>query len=173
MKSKSLFLLLLLLLLLAFIALTGTLNVPAQKNEFIGYEHKGVVYGETLPNGARDLGGGLLSDSLYAVTRFSKNKKHYLWLEMITDRDKEGVPSWIVLDALELPEMKSNQKLLFSYSSTCTVDGREDLDVIVLAEERPKRKNSYRVLRAWRANLEREEFETVATRGIVCGRQKP
>jgi hypothetical protein len=71
--------------ILIFIAFT--LNVSAQKKEFVGYKHKGVVVGETLPNGAKDLGGGLLSNENFGVSRFSKGKKHYLWLEKITGRD--------------------------------------------------------------------------------------
>ncbi len=67
-----------------------------QKTNYKGYKHKGVVYGETLSNGVKDHGGGLLSNESYGVSRFSKGKKDMLWLEKITDRDKKGVPSWEV-----------------------------------------------------------------------------
>ncbi|HYP51556.1 MAG TPA: hypothetical protein VEQ34_11500 [Pyrinomonadaceae bacterium] len=92
------------LVLLAFLILPATL--AAQKKELIGYRHKGVVYGETLPNGARDLGGGLLSDDNYGVSRFAKGGKHMLWLEKVTSRDKKGVPSWEVRDVLVINNLK-------------------------------------------------------------------
>jgi hypothetical protein len=153
------------LLLLTF--LTFALGVSAQKNGFIGYKHKGVVVGETLPNGAKDLGGGLLSNENYGVSRFSKGRKHFLWLEKITGRDADGVPSWIVKDVLEFDALKKNQEFLFSYSSTCAKGNMENLDTIVLAEHKPKTRN-YKILKAWKANLSTEKFEKISTKGIVC-----
>ncbi len=159
-----------LLLLLIFIALS--LNVSAQKKEFIGYKHKGVVVGETLPNGVKDLGGGLLSNENYGVSRFSKGKKHYLWLEKITGRDSNGVPSWIVKDVLEFDTLKKHREFLFSYSSTCTIGGSENLDTIVLAEFKPKKK-TYKILKAWKANIKKEKFEKLSTKGIKCKYELP
>ncbi|HEY0458930.1 MAG TPA: hypothetical protein VGC97_07220 [Pyrinomonadaceae bacterium] len=160
-----------LMLLLAFLACG--LSAAAQKKEFVGYRHKGVVYGETLPNGAKDLGGGLLSDEDYGVTRFSKGKKHYLWLEQITDRDDAGVPAWIVKDVLEFDALKKHQEFLFSYSSSCTTaGGAENLDTIVLAELKPNTKK-YKVLKAWKANLEKGKFEKLSIKGVQCTAEKP
>ncbi len=158
------------LLLLTF--LVFTLNIAAQKKGFIGYKHKGVVVGETLPNGAKDLGGGLLSDENYAVTRFSKGKKHYLWLEMITGRDREGVPNWIVRDVIEFDPLKKNEEFLFSYSSTCTTGGKANLDTIVLAE-RIRKSKRYKVLKAWKANISEGKFEKLSIRGIQCKVENP
>lgn len=89
-------------------ALAGGLN-----NEYIGYRHKGVIYGEKLPNGVKDLGGGLLSDERYGVTRFSKGKVFMLWLERIIDRDAKGVPNWIVKDVLVFSELKRIRSFYF------------------------------------------------------------
>jgi len=158
-----------LVLLLTF--LIFVFDISAQKREFIGYKHKGVVVGETLPNGAKDLGGGLLSNENYGVTRFSKGRKHYLWFEKITGRNTEGVPSWIVKDILEFDALKKNQEFLFSYSSTCTTNEKKNLDTIVLAELVPKTKK-YKVLKAWKANITREKFEKLATKGIQCKTEK-
>lgn len=158
-----------LFLLLIFTAFS--LNISAQKKQFIGYKHKGVVFGETLPNGAKDLGGGLLSNENYGVSRFSKGKKNYLWLEKITGRDLKGVPSWIVKDVLEFDALKKNQEFLFSYSSFCTTAGKKNLDTIVLAELQPKTKK-YKILKAWKANVKSEKFEKASTRGIQCKAEK-
>lgn len=159
-----------LLFLLAFLILPTV--AAAQKKEFVGYRHKGVVYGETLPNGAKDLGGGLLSVEDYGVSRFSKGKKQMLWLEKITSRDKKGIPSWEVTDVLVINNLKQNQKFLFSYSSTCTENGEADIDLIVLAELQ-RAKKAYKVLQAWRADLLKEKFEKVPVDGIKCEYVEP
>jgi hypothetical protein len=155
-----------LLFLLAFLILPPSL--AAQKKEFVGYRHKGVVYGETLPNGARDLGGGLLSDDNYGISRFAKGGRQMLWLEKVTSRDKKGVPSWEVLDVLIINNLKKNQQFLFSYASPCTDgSGAEDLDLVVLAELQAAPK-AYKVLQAWRADLLSEKFVPLSTEGIRC-----
>ena len=159
-----------LLLILTF--LVFAFDVPAQKNDFIGYKHKGVVVGETLPNGAKDLGGGLLSNENYGVSRFSKGRKHYLWLEKLTGRGTDGVPNWIVKDVLEFDSLGKNQVFLFSYSSVCTTNGKESLDTIVLAERQTKSKK-YKILKAWKANTKQEKFVKISTRGIRCKIENP
>lgn len=148
-------------------ACAGATCASDETRQFIGYRHKGGKRGEKLPNGARDLGGGLLSDENYGVSRFSNGKKFMLWLEKIIDRDEEDVPDWEVKDALVFDKLKKNQKFLLSYSSPCTDNGAENLDIIVLAETHPKHK-TYKILKAWRADLEREKFESFSIEGIVC-----
>ena len=145
---------------------------PQKKSEFIGYRHRGVLYGQTLPNGAKDLGGGLLSDGDYGVTRFSKGKKYMLWLEKITHRDSSGVPSWVVKDVLMFDNLKKNREFLFSYSSDCRRQGKEDLNLIVSAEFHPAKK-TYRVIAAWRANVKKEKFEKISDKGIRCSYVEP
>lgn len=153
-------------LLLFFILITLPIFASPQKKDFIGYKHKGVLYGEILSNGAKDLGGSLLSNQNYGVSRFSKGKKYMLWLEKITSRDAKGVPSWIVKDVLIFDELKKNQEFLISYSSNCKQNGRENLNLVVMAELSPKK--TYKVIRAWRANVRSEKFEKVSEKGIVC-----
>jgi hypothetical protein len=140
-------------------------------DDFIGYRHKGVLRGETLPNGARDLGGGLLSNENYGVTRFAKGKKYMLWFEKIVDHNSEGVPLWEVKDVLTFEKPKKNQEFFFSYSSPCRQNRKVNLDLIVLAERLPRQK-SYKVISAWRANVRKERFEAVPTKGIVCSQGK-
>lgn len=159
-------------ILLSLLLLLAAGAVSAQKSEFIGYRHRGVVYGKTLPNGARDLGGGLLSDENYGISRFARGRKQMLWLEKITARDKKGVPSWEVKDVIVFGKPKKNQEFLFSYGSTCTENGAEDLDLIVLAEFEAAQK-SYKILRAWRADLLREKFTELPVEGIKCEYVEP
>lgn len=156
------------LFLLIFIIALGAQQVSAQrKKEFVGYEHKGVVYGATLPNGARDLGGGLLSNENYGVSRFSKAGKLMLWLERITEFDENGVPSWTVKDVLTFAAPKKNQEFLFSHSSNCLQNGEANLDLVVLAEF-SRKTNAYKIIGAWRANARKERFEKISNKGIVC-----
>lgn len=159
MKIKSIILLSLLFAFPVFAVL--------QKTNYVGYRHKGVVYGGTLPNGVKDLGGGLLSNESYGVSRYGKNGKDMLWLEKILSRDAKGVPIWLVKDVLLLDKLRRNQKLLFSYSSTCNLNGRESLDLIVLAELSENQK-TYKILKAWNANVKNEKFEEISTGGIKC-----
>lgn len=163
MKSK----LFLILLLFAF----PTLAV-SQKNDYIGFRHKGVKYGETLLNGVKDLGGGLLSKENYGVSRFSKGKKIMLWLEKITGRDNKGVPNWEVKDVLSFNNLKKNQEFMFSFSSSCLQNGKENLDMIVLTEFLPKNK-TYNILKAWKANAKKEKFEKLSKKAITCQYNSP
>ncbi len=159
-------------LLLLLIFLIVPTIVSAQKKDLIGYRHKGVIYGATLSNGAKDLGGGLLSNENYGVSRFSRGKKFMLWLEKITERDARGIPSWEVRDVLSFDKLKKNQEFLFSYSSSCLQNGKEKLDLIVQAEFLPKTK-TYKIIDAWRANVKREKFEKISTKGIKCAYIEP
>ncbi|CAN5702053.1 hypothetical protein BH18ACI1_BH18ACI1_17430 [soil metagenome] len=158
MKTKII--LILLLLALPTLAIT-------KKSEYIGYKHKGIKYGETLPNGVKDLGGGLLSNENYGVSRFTKGKKYMLWLEKITARDAKGVPSWEVRNVLSFDKLKKNQEFLFSYGSSCLQNGKGNLDMIVMTELLPKTK-TYKVLKAWKVNIKREKFDKISIKGIKC-----
>lgn len=156
------------LLLLTF----STFAVPLKKSEFVGYRHKGVVYGETLPNGVKDLGGGLLSNENYGVSRFQKGRKFMLWLEKVIERDKKGVPSWEVKDVLTFENLKKNEEFSFSYSSTCRQNGKENLDLIVMTETSPQKKNP-KVIRAWLASVRTGKFQKISDKGIVCQYSEP
>lgn len=153
-------------ILLILLILTIPVVASPQK-KYVGFKHKGVLYGEILANGAKDQGGGLLSNDKYGVSRFIKDKKTMLWLEKVTSRDSKGVPNWVVKDVLIFDALKKNQDFQFSYSSICVQNGRENLDLIVLTEFSPSKK-TYQVVRAWRANVKKERFETVSEKGIVC-----
>ena len=153
--------------------ITITAQISAQKKkEFIGYRHKGVVYGATLPNGAKDLGGGLLSNENFGVSRFTVGDKFMLWLERITEFDADGVPSWEVRDVLNFAQPKKNQEFLFSHSSTCLQNGEENFDLIVLTKFFQKTK-TYKIINAWQANVEQGKFEKVSNKGIVCRYEAP
>jgi hypothetical protein len=153
--------------LLLFLILITVPAIASPQKKYIGYKHKGVLYGETLPNGVRDLGGGLLSNMNYGVSRFTRDKKYMLWLEKITSRDAKGVPTWVVKDVLSFDNLKKNQEFHFSHSSICRQNGKENLDLVVLTEFSPSKK-TYQVISAWRANIKTGKFEKIPEKGIIC-----
>jgi hypothetical protein len=136
-------------------------------SDLVGYRHDGVRFREKLPNGAQDLGGGLLSDEAYGVTRFKKGNVYMLWLERIISRNRSSVPRWEVRDVLSFKTLKRNQEFLFSYSSPCRLNGRENLDLIVFAELSPRTKNPVPV-KAWIADVNEEKFRSIPVKGISC-----
>jgi hypothetical protein len=138
-----------------------------QKTRYIGFKHRGVLYDEILSNGVKSVGGGLLSDDKFGVSRYAKNKKTMLWLEKIVERDAVGVPSWEAKDVLLFDNLKQNQNLLFSYGSTCKQNGKVSLDLVVKVKQAPYQK-TYKVEDAWRANTKKGKFEKITTKGIKC-----
>ncbi len=90
-----------------------------------------------------------------------------LWLEKIADRDAKGVPNWEVQDVLTFDPPKKNQQFFLSYSSGCRQNGKTNLDLIVMAELLPKKKD-YKIIRAWRANVKKERFEKISSKAITC-----
>lgn len=153
--------------LIAILLLASTAIAFSQKNNYIGYRHKGVVNGQILDNGVKSLGGGLTSDENYGVSRYIIGKKYMLWLEEVVSRDARGVPTWIVKNVLTFDNLKKNEEFLFSYTSPCTQNGKSNLDLIVKAEFLPKT-DTYKVRDAWRANTRRGKFEKISTKGIKC-----
>lgn len=71
--------------------------VSAQKSKYVGYKHKPVLMDKTLPNGIKDLGGGMIIKgnkiTSYGIGRFSKGKTQMLWLELATGENEKGVTS--------------------------------------------------------------------------------
>lgn len=154
-----------LVLLLAFTIFA----VPvAAKKKYVGYRHRGVVVGAKLPNGVKDLGGLLLTNDNYGVTRYSKGRRHYLWLEKITSRNDKGVPEWLVTDVLSFKSLPANRQFVFSLNAVCKVNGEERPDMIVLARV-TRRGKRIKPLKAWLADTDAERFKPISTRGVKCG----
>lgn len=139
----------------------------AQKSKYVGYKHKGATLGETLSNGVKSVSGGLTSNEKLGVSRYTKGKKYMLWLEEIVGRDRDGVPTWIVRNVLSFDNLKKNQEFHFSYNSPCTLNEKENLDLIVKTEFLPKTK-AYKILEAWKANTKTLKFEEIDTKKVKC-----
>jgi len=154
-------------LILLFAILVLPMIAAGQKRAYVGYKYTGVAYDQKLPNGVRDLGGSLLENENYGVSRMKRGKTEMLWLSMISGRNWSGVPNWKVKDVIFLPTLKKGQEILHGISYPCTVNELEDLNLFVLAQLAPK-KNSYIVKKAWRANTRTKKFEALSTKGIAC-----
>ena len=151
----------------ALLVLLFSVAAFAQKSKYVGYQHKGVTLGEKLSNGVKSINGGLTSNNKLGVSRYTKGKKYMLWLEEIVSRDANGVPIWVVRNVLSFDNLKKNQEFHFSYNSPCTLDGKDNLDLIVKTEFTPKTK-SYKVLEAWKANTKTLKFEGIDTKKVQC-----
>ncbi len=152
--------------LLAIFLIISPVFAVNHRPKYVGYKHKGIVSGETLPNGVKQLGGGLLSNENYGVSRFSKGNKYMLWLEHITTRDAAGVPSWEVKDVLSFKNLKSTQQFHLGLSSPCMQNGKPNFDLIVKTELLPNK--TYKIVDAWVANVKKNKFEEVSEKNIKC-----
>jgi hypothetical protein len=90
-----------------------------------------------------------------------------LWLERMTHVDEAGIPHWEVKDVLTFNGLGARRRFLFSDSSPCTLHGRANLDLIVMAERVPTW-NGYKPLRAWKANTKSERFEEIPLSSVSC-----
>jgi hypothetical protein len=167
------------LIFLVFIFTFSPALVFCQVNEkirYIGLKYEGVLLNEVLPNGIKSLGGGLITDTKdrieFGISRFSKGKKQMLWLDKLLGRNERGIPTWEVQDVLFFSKLKSNQTLHFAAASACLRNGKPDNQLIVLADLKKKPK-TYNVRKAWRVNLTKEIFESIATKGIKCEYEEP
>ncbi len=151
---------------LALLLIISPVLAVNQHPKYVGYKHKGVVAGETLPNGVKQLSGGLLSNEDYGVSRFSKGNKYMLWLEHITTRDAAGVPSWEVKDVLTFKNLKNTQEFFLGLTSPCTQNGKPNFDLIVKTEL--LKNKTYKVVDAWIADVKKNKFKDVSEKGIKC-----
>lgn len=166
-------------LLILFVVLAFSVVAQAQTGtaELIGYKYQGVNINETLPNGFKHIGAGMVSEinkkPIYAVSRFSKGATHYLFLDKAVAEDAEGsVAEWEIRDAVVLPNFGKNQEILLPFNGDCKRGRKVDDKLIVLADFSPKTK-TYKVLKAWRPNLAGEKIEAVSIRNIQCTYDEP
>lgn len=152
---------------IALLFLVFSVAASAQRSKYVGYKHKGAIMGETLSNGVKSVSGGLTSNEKLGISRYTKGKKYMLWLEEIVGRDANGVPTWIVRNVLTFDNLKKNQEFHFSYNSLCTLNKKDNTDLIVKTEFQPKTK-TYKVLEAWKANTKTLKFEEIDTKKVQC-----
>ena len=148
------------------VTLTIPALVSAQTNNYIGYKYTGVTYNHKLPNGVTDKGGNLLDNENFGVSKMKTGKTEMLWLTRITGRNSDGVPRWMVKDVLVLPSLKKNQQILQGFSYPCTINGKDDLNLVVIADI--LKDKTFKARKVWRANTRTGKFQTVSARNVDC-----
>jgi len=132
--------------------------------KYIGYEYKGVLPEKTLPNGVKNLGGGLIgdieADPVYEIADVEKGKTRMLWLNVSTGKDSTGVTGWKVLDVLSFPALLESDYLFFAGdpSIECRRSGT-DIPNLVGVGRIIRRQEIFKPSKLWVANLETKKFE--------------
>ena len=149
----------------------------AQTSEYVGYKYKPVFVDQSLPNGVKSLGGGVVFDgdqmTKYGVGHVRKGRSDMLWLELVTKEDEKGPTEWEVKDVLTFPLLTKNQELFTPPANeSCTVNGKNDEKLVVFADLSP-RTMKYTMRKAWRVDLTTEKFKPISVAGIKCVYDEP
>lgn len=153
----------------------GTVGNNAQGQEnYIGQTYR------ILPFGLQDLGGWLVGEPTGGrfyniahvqtgglVTDTPQAQKQMLWFETSVPPDSQGVISYQVLDAINLPPLKTSDVLVGSAGLECMRNGKRDPELVAIATNSD---TDYlqQIKQAWRANRQAGKFEEIPPRDIVC-----
>lgn len=146
--------------------------------EYIGYKYKGINPGNTLPNGVKHLGGGLIgdinADPVHGISQVSKGKIKMLWLEVSTGQDSGGVTGWKVKDVLSFYNQRTNDHILIygDPAIECKRDGKPVEDLVGIGRI-VRQLGVYRPSSLWVANLKNLKFEPISATGIKCQYSEP
>lgn len=148
-----------------------------QTSEYVGYRYKSVIPETVLPNGVKNLGGGLVGDfeakPVWGVADVAKGKTRMLWLEKASAEDETGVTEWEVRDVISFPNIPAGEDLLFGFGAAeCTEKGKGVDDIVVHARFLKKQK-AYKTLKAWRTDLKAERFVPIDARYVKCHYDEP
>ena len=149
-----------------------------RQSPYINYKYKGVPPSNTLPNGVKHYGGGLIgdfdSDPVYGVSQVAKGRTKMLWLEASTGRDESGVTGWQVHDVLSFPAMAKTDYLLITPdpSVECVRKGKNIPNLVGVGRILP-RQQIFRPSKLWIANLRTKRFEPTSLSGVKCEYAEP
>jgi hypothetical protein len=136
-----------------------------------------VVPETVLPNGVKNLGGGLVGDfeakPVWGIADVSKGKARMLWLEKASAEDDSGVTEWEVADVLSFPNIPTDQELLIaSGPGECAENGKATEDMAVHVQFLKKQK-AYKTLKAWRADIRAGRFVPIDAKNVKCSYDEP
>ena len=147
-------------------------------SEYVGYEFQSVLPGTVLPNGVKDLGGGLIGDinasPVYGIGQMQKGKTKMLWLEVSTGQDAKGVTGWKVLDVLIFSTLARTRYVFFAGDPAiaCRRKGEEIANLV--GDGKIDRAGGVFVpSNLWIANIETKRFEPISVKGIKCEYSEP
>lgn len=166
------------LLIFPILAVAQKKSGVPKRSPYINYRYKGIPPSNTLPNGVRHWGGGLIgdfdSDPVYGVSQVGKGNTKMLWFEVSTGQDDSGVTGWQVMDVLAFPAMPKTDYLLLTPdpSIECHRNGNDIPNLVGVGRIIP-RQQIFRPSKLWIANLETKKFEPTSLTGIKCQYAEP
>jgi hypothetical protein len=159
----------------------GQAGIYGAQQNYIGYKHKEIGPGKTLPNGVKIVSYGPLNGSYDDAEHFIAEVIHgnvrMLWLESRTEKDSPESMAWEVKDVLVFPDFNEAKQILFYLTEHCTRNGKSNFQLVALAD---KSLTSYRykgqrrwkavnkIRRAWRANAGAAKFEGISSKTVQC-----
>lgn len=156
-------------------------NMYQVKQNYIGYKHKEMGPGVTLPNGVKIVSYGPLNasyeDAVHFISEVIHSNIRMIWLESRTNKDSSEDMAWEVKDVLVFPNLNEKKQILFYLDENCTRNGKSNVQLVALADKRliqyrykgrRRWKNSNIIRQAWRANTGAEKFEAISTKAIQC-----
>jgi hypothetical protein len=156
-------------------------NVYEVKQNYVGYKHKEMGTGVTLPNGVKIISYGPLNgtyeDAGYFICEVIQGNVRMLWLESRTKTDSPEDNAWEVKDVLVFPNLNEEKQTLFYLTEHCSRNGKSNIQLVALADKgfrnyryrgRRRWEAIHKIRRAWRANAGAEKFEAIPTKAIRC-----
>jgi hypothetical protein len=166
------------LLITALLILPVCALGQAKRSEYIGYEYKGVRPSETLPNGVKHFGGGLIgkidAEPVHGISEVSRGRTKMLWLEVSTGQDTGGVTGWRVKDVLAFPALAKTDYVFFAGDPAilCRRRGSEIVNLVGVGRIL-RRQGIFRPSKLWVANISSEKFERISLAGVKCEYSEP
>ncbi|MCP9612559.1 hypothetical protein [Coprobacter tertius] len=117
--------------------------------------------------GFTDFGGGLISDDFgFHILQDDKEGKTVFLFDELAGYDKDGIPSWMLLDTLQVKGTDLN----IGWAGNVEKNGKIDPEIMVLLPENTDREaERYTdIVRAWRFNRKNKTIDEISIEGLVC-----
>ena len=123
-----------------------------------------------LPNDLESRGGWLVGEIsgalIYSVKEISQGEKRMLWLN-IASPTRQGQATFKVKDVLSLPSFDDDSEIVTGGSDECSVNGKPDPNLIVLAKlEDADTQYLTKIRKAWQVDQTVGKFKGLSLEGI-------
>ena len=145
----------LLIAILVFLVVFGCKAKVSDGKEYVGLKYL------HCPEGLIEHAGCVIEGD-YCLHYLSKGKIQMVWLEKIFKNSNGKVQYYQVLDAIVSPEIKENY--IFSLCAS-SINKKYDSTIVTYVEK--SEADYWKVLYAWKINLQKERFEKIKTDGIT------
>ena len=153
------------LCLLVLLAVLGcSPDARLSRSPFLGVVHPPLPRGvETKAEALVMAPGEEADEALYAFSHVRREGIDYLWLSRLLGRDEGGEPAWEVADAVEIPPLQEQERLMVA---DCRAGGRTDIAALVRDEEGSTLLTAVRL--AWGLDRKGERIVRIDPQGVVC-----